>query len=88
MSDIVIKGGTVVDGTGAPGRIADVAVTDGVISEIGTGLTGDRVLDVQWQTAHLASLGVVERSRDAYLADLPVALHLPLPAAFDGPDLE
>jgi N-acyl-D-aspartate/D-glutamate deacylase len=50
MSDIVIKGGTVVDGTGAPGRIADVAVTDGVISEIGTGLTGDRVLDASGHT--------------------------------------
>src|SRR4051812_9330182 len=50
MSDIVIKGGTVIDGTGAPGRVADVAVTDGVISEIGTGLTGDRVLDASGQT--------------------------------------
>ena len=34
-ADIVIRGGTVVDGTGAPGRLADVAVTDGVITEIG-----------------------------------------------------
>jgi N-acyl-D-aspartate/D-glutamate deacylase len=50
MTDIVIKGGTVVDGTGAPGRVADVAVTGGVISEIGTGLTGDRVLDAAGQT--------------------------------------
>jgi leucyl/phenylalanyl-tRNA--protein transferase len=44
----------------------------------------DRVLDVQWQTPHLATLGVQERSRSSYLADLPVALHLPLPAAFGG----
>ena len=36
-ADIVIRGGTVVDGTGAPGRAADVAVTDGVITEIGAG---------------------------------------------------
>jgi leucyl/phenylalanyl-tRNA--protein transferase len=42
------------------------------------------VLDVQWQTPHLETLGVQERSRSAYLADLPVALHLPLPAAFEG----
>ena len=34
-ADIVIKGGTVVDGTGAPGYAADVAVTDGVITAIG-----------------------------------------------------
>ncbi|MGZ4797072.1 MAG: hypothetical protein ACXV8T_14365, partial [Acidimicrobiia bacterium] len=44
-ADVVIRGGTVVDGTGVPGFPADVAVTDGVISEIGTGLQGDRVLD-------------------------------------------
>src|SRR5262245_35007295 len=35
MHDLVIKGGSVVDGTGAPARTADVAVTDGVITEVG-----------------------------------------------------
>lgn len=35
MADLVIRGGTVVDGTGGPSRVADVAVTDGVISEVG-----------------------------------------------------
>ncbi len=44
-ADVVIQGGTVVDGTGAPAYAADVAVTDGVISEIGPGLSGDCVLD-------------------------------------------
>ena len=40
-----------------------------------------RVLDVQWATPHLASLGVVEVSRRDYLTDLlPRALELPPPA--------
>lgn len=35
MHDLVIHGGTVFDGSGAPGRSADVAVQDGVIVEVG-----------------------------------------------------
>src|SRR6476659_3530123 len=35
MHDLVIKGGSVVDGTGAPARTADIAITDGVITEVG-----------------------------------------------------
>lgn len=41
-----------------------------------------RLLDVQWRTDHLASLGVVEIERDDYLGRLPAALALPLPEAF------
>jgi N-acyl-D-amino-acid deacylase len=44
-AEIVIRGGTVVDGTGAPGRVVDVAITGGTISEIGPNLTGERELD-------------------------------------------
>ena len=34
---------------------------------------------MQWSTPHLASLGVVELSREEYLAELSVALEVPLP---------
>jgi leucyl/phenylalanyl-tRNA--protein transferase len=40
-----------------------------------------RLLDVQWQTPHLASLGVVRVSRGEYLEALERALPLPQPAA-------
>jgi leucyl/phenylalanyl-tRNA--protein transferase len=41
-----------------------------------------RLLDVQWSTPHLASLGVLELTRSDYLARLRDALTLPLPDAF------
>ena len=44
-ADLVIRGGTVVDGSGQPGRVADVAVTGGVIEAIGPKLDGAVELD-------------------------------------------
>ncbi|WP_242908239.1 N-acyl-D-amino-acid deacylase family protein [Actinomadura terrae] len=45
MSSTVIRGATVVDGTGAPGRVADVAFADGRITEIGPGASGATTVD-------------------------------------------
>src|SRR4051794_9629849 len=44
--ELVIRGGTVFDGMGAEGRRADVAIADGVITEIGSNIAGgERELD-------------------------------------------
>lgn len=40
----------------------------------------DRLVDVQWQTPHLNSMGVIEVPRRDYLASLAKALIVPLPA--------
>ena len=48
MSDMLIKGGTVIDGTGAPARRADVRVRNGVIRRVAPDLApepGERVFD-------------------------------------------
>jgi N-acyl-D-aspartate/D-glutamate deacylase len=48
-ADLLLRGGTLVDGTGAPATVADVAVRDGRIVAVGTDATalgGTRVLDV------------------------------------------
>src|SRR5438552_702821 len=44
-ADLVIRGGTVFDGTGGAGRRADVAIANGVVTEIGPNLRGERELD-------------------------------------------
>ena len=59
MADILITGGTVVDGTGAQAFRADVRVRDGVIVEIGDALapSGERVVDA---TGCFVAPGVID----------------------------
>jgi leucyl/phenylalanyl-tRNA--protein transferase len=44
---------------------------------------GGRLLDVQWTTPHLTSLGAVDVTRDRYQVLLADALASPLPSSFD-----
>jgi len=43
-----------------------------------------RIIDVQWLTPHLASLGITQIPRSDYINRLGRALSLPAPAAFGG----
>ncbi|HEU5036847.1 MAG TPA: leucyl/phenylalanyl-tRNA--protein transferase [Nocardioides sp.] len=58
-------------------KVALVALVEGLADEHAL----DRLLDVQWLTPHLASLGAIEVPRATYLRRLPAALAAP------GPDL-
>lgn len=57
--DLIIKNGLVVDGSGLPGSIADVAISDGRIAKIGklNGDTADKVIDAE---GHVVSPGFVD----------------------------
>jgi N-acyl-D-aspartate/D-glutamate deacylase len=57
MTGLVIKGGTVIDGTGAPRVRADVAIDGGRVVAIGPDLTGDWVLDAD---GHVVAPGFVD----------------------------
>jgi leucyl/phenylalanyl-tRNA--protein transferase len=61
---------------------ASKAALVGLVRHLSDAHAEARLLDVQWSTPHLASLGVVEVPRRDYLARLQRALELPLPDAF------
>jgi leucyl/phenylalanyl-tRNA--protein transferase len=59
-------------------KVALVGLVEGLLDEHGA----DRLVDVQWLTPHLASLGAVEVPRATYLRRLARALPVQTPALF------
>lgn len=59
-------------------KVALVALVD-LLSD---SYAGQRVLDTQWSTPHLASLGVVEIGREEYLTRVIRSLAVPLPGVW------
>ncbi len=54
----------------------------GLVDLLSDGYADQRLLDTQWQTDHLATLGVEQLPRRDYLERLAQALTLPLPAGW------
>lgn len=57
MTRTVLRGGRVFDGSGAKATVTDVALEDGRIAALGTGLDGDEVIDV---TGSLVAPGPID----------------------------
>ena len=63
-------------------RDASKAALVGLVTALRADADPRRLIDVQWCTAHLATLGCVEVSREHYLRLLDDALDAPLPSVF------
>lgn len=61
-------------------RDASKVALVGLVSLLSDGQ--ERLIDTQWLTPHLATLGVTEIDREDYLARLPGLLRVPLPAVW------
>jgi len=80
LTDLVLRGGSVIDGTGAPARRADVAVRDGRIAAVGPDLSvdGARVLDVSERMVAPGFIDIHSHSDEAMFVNdaLESALHM------------
>jgi len=59
MFDIIIRGGTLVDGSGSPSRVADVAITDGRIAQVADRIIGEAREEID-ATGRLVTPGFVD----------------------------
>ena len=71
MEELIIRGGTVIDGTGAPRYKADVAVSGGVITAIGdlTGVQAEKELDAAGFIVSPGFIDAHSHSDTAFLRD-------------------
>ena len=71
MEDIIIRGGTVVDGTGAPGYKADVEVRGGIITAVGAvpERVGAKILDAEGLTVAPGFIDAHAHSDTSFLLD-------------------
>jgi leucyl/phenylalanyl-tRNA--protein transferase len=58
------------------------AAVAGLVELLSDKYATERVLDIQWVTSHLATLGAISIPRDDYVRRVDRALAYPLPAAF------
>jgi len=80
LTDLVLRGGSVIDGTGTPARRADVAIRDGRIGAIGRdlGQNGARVIDVSERMIAPGFIDIHSHSDEAMFVNdaLESALHM------------
>jgi leucyl/phenylalanyl-tRNA--protein transferase len=60
------------------------AAVAGLVELLSDKYAAHRLLDIQWVTSHLATLGAVAIPRDTYVERLQRAICYPLPDAFNG----
>jgi N-acyl-D-amino-acid deacylase len=79
LTDLLIRGGTVIDGTGAPGVRADVAITNGRITDIGafTGRRAMRMIDARDTVVSPGFIDIHSHSDESMLVNsaMESALH-------------
>jgi len=80
VTDLLIRGGTVIDGTGASGRRADVAIQGGRIAAVGADLAKDgaRIIDAKDRVITPGFIDIHSHSDEAMFVNdaLESALHM------------